>query len=350
MRYEDKFKSIFYGVVDIVTLTDNDYNILMVNRAFEKLLEMSADECIGEKCYKIISKRETPCEDCPLCTQTGDEDTKSVLKTIGQDNVSITRHPIYDQHGIIKGIFEIGHIITKRLKMEREVRHQGRLKIMGELVSSIVHEIKNPLAGIGLMTVSIMERLDKDMLIYHDLESILQEVQRLEKFLKNLTNFSKPDIFKVQKSDIHTIIDNTLKLMKSRMKSGKINIRKKYDLNIPNISIGSSEMKQVFFNILLNSIAAMPGGGEIIITTSILIEKIYGNIQKYLQIIIQDNGVGIKKEYQSKIFDPFFSKSLKGTGLGLSIVYKIMEIHRGSITVKSKEGEGTTVILTIPFN
>ena len=342
---------MFYGVIDIVSLIDNDYNILMVNQAFEDLLTKPEESCIGKKCYKIIRNRKTPCEDCPMFyTKTDNNKAEELLVPIGKDEILLRRHPIYNEGGKTSGVFEIGRIVTKEKKMERELRHQGRLKIMGELISSIIHEIKNPLAGIGLMTISIMERLNKDDEINKDLGSILHEVQRLEKFIKDLMNFSKPNIFQFEKLNIHKLIDNNLNLLKSKIKLGNIKIRKKYNLNIPNIKIDSSKIKQVFFNIFLNSIIAIPNGGEIIISTSIYKKEVNEIKNDYLQIIIKDNGVGIKDEDLPKIFDPFFSKSPKGTGLGLSIVYKIIEYHNGTIFIKSQEGKGTTVKILIPFN
>ncbi|MGA1825330.1 MAG: two-component system sensor histidine kinase NtrB [bacterium] len=351
MQQKDKFNSMFHGVFDIVSIIDPEYNILMVNRAYEKLLGKFAAECIDRKCYAVMRNRDTPCQDCPILqTRLRHEDTDNLLVSIGDDTVSLTRHPIYNDKGEIKGILEIGRVVTRELKMEEELRHHGRLKILGELSSSIVHEIKNPLAGIGLMTISIMERLKEKNSIHKDLGNVLQEIQRLEKLLENLMNFAKPSAFKLTDTDIHTIIDSTLRLLNKKFKVGKINVKEIFASNIPQIPIDSAKMKQVFFNILLNSIEAMPTGGEITITTTILPEEdAQHNEKKQLQILIHDTGIGIKEEYLSSIFDPFFSKSLHGVGLGLSIAYKIIELHHGCITAQSHEGAGTSIKICIPL-
>ena len=350
MGYKHKFKGIFYGVADIVSLIDTDYNILMVNKAYEKLLAKSVAECIGSKCYLLMRNRQTRCEDCPMVNSTiirNDSADKSLI-SIGNDDVSITRHPIYNDQGKLQGVFEIGRIVTMELKMQKELQDQGRLKIMGELASSIVHEIKNPLAGIGLMTISVMERSNQESVIYNDLESILQEVHRLENLLENLMNFAKPSPFILKKADIHQPIDITLKLLNKKVNAAKIRIKKIYDQQISHVLIDSSKMQQVFFNIFLNSIAAMSNGGEITIKTSTLSEDDSGQ-KKWVQIVVQDNGVGIKKDDSPHIFDPFFSKSSQGTGLGLSIVFRIIQLHNGLITIQSREGKGTTVKISIPL-
>ena len=349
METKDRFKGIFQGVVDIVALTDNKHNILMVNRAFEKLFKKSAHKCIGQKCHVIIRKKKTVCIDCPVEKKIGNNIYDKLLIPVGSDNVSITRHPIYNDQGALQGTFVIGRIVTGELKMQQELQHQGRLKIMGELASSIVHEIKNPLAGIGLMTLSIMERLKQKDSIYFDLESISHEVQRLEHMLEGLTNFAKPSLFKLKKTYIHHFIDITIKLLNKKLSAGKIKVNKIYDSKVP-ILIDPSKMQQVFFNILLNSITAMPNGGEININTSIFREKIAEDIKnEWVRITVQDTGVGINEEDLPYIYDPFFSKSSKGTGLGLSNVYRIIELHNGSINIQSQEGVGTTVKMYIPI-
>jgi signal transduction histidine kinase len=353
MKYEDRFKGIFYGVADIVSLIDVNYDIMMVNKAYEKLLCRPADDCVGSKCYTIIRSRECPCEDCPILKTINRENgiDPKLLITIGSDKVSLTRHPIYDDQGVLLGVFEIGRIVTRELKMELELQHHERLKIMGELAASISHEIKNPLAGIGLMTVSLMERLNQKDSIYQDLGSILQEVQRLEKLLEGLMDFAGPGPFILKMSNIHHPIDTTLKLLDEKLKSGKIRVKKIYNLKLPKVLIDSSKMQQVFFNLFLNSITAMPNGGDLIITTDILPQKIKkSTISKGVQVTIQDNGVGIKEEDLTHIFDPFFSKGSQGTGLGLSIVSRIIELHNGSIKVQSEEGSGTTVRVYIPLD
>ncbi|MGA1870772.1 MAG: two-component system sensor histidine kinase NtrB [bacterium] len=352
MKDKDRFFGMFHGVFDIVSITDTDYNILMVNKAYEKLLNKTEEECIDHKCYKIIRNRETPCEDCPIVTfQEERKPSESLLISIGDEKVSLTRHPIYNDRGEIKGIFEIGRIVTRELKMQQALQHQGRLKILGELASSIVHEIKNPLAGIGLMTISLMERLHQEHAIYSDLEGILSEIQRLEKLLVNLSNFAKPSPFVLKKTNIHSLIDNTLKLLSKKCEEKKIRIRKSYYTKVAKVRIDSSKMKQVFFNIFLNAITAVPNSGEITITTDLVPTEASENMTKeHIRIAIHDNGIGIKEEDQPHIFDPFFSKSFKGTGLGLSIVFRIIELHHGLITVQSKEGIGTTVTICIPIN
>ncbi|MGA1790523.1 MAG: two-component system sensor histidine kinase NtrB [bacterium] len=355
MPYRERFRSVFQGVVDIISLTDTDYNILMVNTAYERLIQRPAKECIGQKCYSVLRGREKPCNDCPIihnCEAYRDE--SELLVPIGDEKVSIRRHPVYDNTGKVIGIFEIGRIITKELMMQQELQHQGRLKIMGELATSIVHEIKNPLVGIGLMAASIMERMQqrktKDE-IYEDVEGILYEVKRLEKLLETLLDFGKPQIFLTQKADIHSIINTTLKLMEKKCNAAGISIKRIFNLKTPKIQVDFSKMQQVFLNILLNAVDAMPEGGEILIKTDISKRAGADEGEKdFIQIVIKDNGIGIKKEYLPYIFDPFYSKSSGRTGLGLSIVSRIIELHNGLITLKSEEGQGTIVEIYLPVD
>ncbi|MGA1790667.1 MAG: two-component system sensor histidine kinase NtrB [bacterium] len=354
MAYKSRFKSIFHGVVDIISLIDTDYNILMVNEAYERLLKKTSDECIGEKCYSIIRHRETPCEDCPILDfKKMHGDTGNIIISIGNDNVSISRHPVFDNNGKFIGVFEIGRIITKELKMEQELQHHGRLKLMGKLAASIVHEIKNPLVGIGLMAISIKNRLKETEIkddIHEDMESIIHEVQRLERLLENLMDFGKPSIFLTKKEDIHHPINETLKLLNKKLKPAGIKVHKVFDREIPLVMIDLSKIQQVFLNIFLNAVDAMQGGGEITIKTGRFQEDIEEDVtEHWVEVTIQDNGTGIKEEYLPYIFDPFYSKSHRKTGLGLSVVSRIIDLHCGRIKIQSREGQGTKVKIYLPI-
>lgn len=354
MAYKSRFKSIFHGVVDIISLIDTNYNILMVNEAYERLLKKTSEECIGKKCYSIIRHRESPCEDCPILdSKKKYGDNGNIVISIGNDNVSISRHPVFDNKGKLIGVFEIGRIITKELKMERELQHQGRLKMMGELAASIVHEIKNPLVGIGLMTISIKNRLKETEInndIQEDMESVIHEVQRLEKLLENLMDFGKPSIFLTKKEDIHHPINETLKLLDKKLNPAGIKVNKIFDPEIPQVMIDLSKIQQVFLNIFLNAVDAMQGGGEITIKTGLFQEDIEEDITRnWVEVTIQDNGTGIKEEYLPYIFDPFYSKSRRKTGLGLSVVSRIIDLHHGRIKITSQEGQGTTVRIYLPI-
>jgi signal transduction histidine kinase len=113
--------------------------------------------------------------------------------------------------------------------------------------------------------------------------------------------------------------------------------------------IDVSKIQQVFLNILLNAIDAMSEGGNIIIQTDVIQEKTEDHIiQNWVQIIIQDSGIGIKEEDMPYLFEPFYSKSSERTGLGLSIVLGLIELHNGKIKIDSQEGKGTTVTIHLP--
>ena len=122
-------------------------------------------------------------------------------------------------------------------------------------------------------------------------------------------------------------------------------------MDIPKIQVDASKIQQVFLNVLLNAMDAMPEGGEILIKTDLSKRKAEDVGEKdFIQIVIQDNGTGIKKEYLRNIFDPFFSKSSGRTGLGLSIVSRIIELHNGYINLDSQEGKGTIVNIYLPVD
>jgi len=182
------------------------------------------------------------------------------------------------------------------------------------------------------------------------MEGVIHEVQRLEKLLGNMMDFGKPKVFRTKREDIHYPINETLKLLNKELRSGKITIEKFFNPEVPPILIDVSKMEQVFLNILLNAIDAMPEGGNIIIKTDIIKEEIEDNITKnWVQIAIQDSGIGIKGQDMPYLFEPFYSKSSERTGLGLSIVLGLIELHNGKIKIDSQEGKGAIVTISLPF-
>jgi len=350
--YRSRFKSVFHGVIDIISIIDTDYTVLMVNNAYERLFNKPSDECIGQKCYALLRNRREPCGDCPILSEgKANSIDRALLISVGHERVSLSRHPVYDDNGDVAGVVEIGKIVTNQLRMERELQHHSRLKIMGELATSIVHEIKNPLVGIGLMAASILERMknrEVEEEMHSDVESILHEVKRLERLLEDLMDFGKPKVFITKAEDIHEPINISLKLLRKKFISRGITIERMFDSTIPPIQIDTSKMQQVFLNIILNAIDAMPKGGSITIKTGIFLEE--ESQRRFARISIQDTGIGIKEEYLPRIFDPFYSQSPRKTGLGLSIVTRILDLHDGFIDIRSQEGKGTTVLIYLPID
>ena len=226
---------------------------------------------------------------------------------------------------------------------EGELIKANKLSALGELASSIAHEIKNPLISIQGFARRIGTTEDRDKLEKYA-KFIEQEADRLTQVLTKLLGFSRMDEPKKDFLNMNDIVDDTVLFMEhhlTRFKNVEIAVEKEPDL--PLVQVDRIHVQQTVVNILMNAAQAMPGGGKILIKT--------GRGNQYVFISITDTGVGIKEEDLEKIFEPFFTTKEKeqGTGLGLSLCKRLIEANAGKIEVESKVGEGTTFTIMIPI-
>ena len=240
-------------------------------------------------------------------------------------------------------------------KQEAEQYHQeliqraDRMASIGELASGIAHEIRNPLAGIQGAIQILADGFPKEDPRTQVTDEIQKQIYKLERLVKDLLNYTKPIPVNFLSTDINELINKVLSFfVTQRGKSDGFKIEKKFS-PLPKTLIDPNSMEQAFLNIILNAQKAMPKGGNFTVSTALLpSRKDDGKEIQEVQVIFEDNGVGISKENLPKIFNPFFSTRSDGTGLGLSITRNIVEQHGGKIEVESQVNVGTKFIITLP--
>ena len=244
-------------------------------------------------------------------------------------------------------IVEAFNRMIKELELRQEQLLQERkLAAVGTLTSGIAHELNNPLNNISLTVESLIEELDelnKEESI-EMLHEVLGEVERASSVVKNLLEFSrrkKSQAFEL--IDLADIIDATIRLVQNQLTLSNIRLKKHIPENIPKINGNSDSLKQVFVNLFLNAIQAMPEGGSLTVVVS-------QDARGFVSVQVADTGVGIPQDVMDRIFDPFYTTKPVGigTGLGLSIVYGIVKKHGGHIEVQSEQGKGTTFTVFLP--
>lgn len=231
---------------------------------------------------------------------------------------------------------------TKMKEMERNIALKERLVSLGKLASGVAHEIRNPLNAISLS----VQRLKREFLpekekqeeYYNFLDIVKGELTRVNRIVEDFLHSTKAQE-PYHKTNLYTLLDEVVVLLKEKAKSRNVEILNTVDHHIA-IDCQTERLKQAFHNIILNGIEAIQTKGSI----KILAEE-HNNI---VYIYIQDSGVGIKEKELPNIFEYYYTTKDKGIGLGLPISYMIVRDHGGDITVKSKEGHGTTFIISLP--
>ncbi len=254
----------------------------------------------------------------------------------------------------IKELGEVYIVLNEKLKslrnkderikgFEAELVRANKLSALGELASSIAHEIKNPLISIQGFAKRISKTKDMDKIDQYA-RLVDKEAERLTNVLMKLLDFSRMDEPKKERLDLGEIVDDTVLFMEhhlTRFKNvGVIVEREKKPVHVEADKI---HIQQTLVNIINNAAQAMPGGGTIRIKSGI--ETGQGHIS------VSDEGEGISEEILNKIFEPFFTTKPRGegTGLGLSISKKLIEANNGKIEIATKIGRGTTFKLLFPL-
>ncbi|HUV51243.1 MAG TPA: ATP-binding protein [Anaerolineae bacterium] len=230
----------------------------------------------------------------------------------------------------------------ERLRLKEQLTKARHLSSLGEMVAGVSHEIRNPLGIIR----SSADLLKKKMNHFDPSSTIpdiiLEESDRLNNIITDFLNFAKPKMPNLVPCHVEEVLDRNITFLEPQIKKQGYIIKKHYDNNLPKIMADSAMLYQAFLNILINSMQAMPGGGEIDIQLTSKDDSV--------TITFEDQGEGMPEDVMEKIWEPFFTTKEKGTGLGLGIVKNIIEMHEGSIRIDNKPAHGACVRIELPVH
>ncbi len=310
--------------------TDADGRIYLFNSAAEKITGLSREEVALKGINTVF-----PFLPLPLLTgrHEGRINTPENEKYIGM-NISTYRN----SEGRVVGYIGTFQDVTAIIRMEEEIKRKEKLAAIGQLSSSIAHELRNPLASIKSSFEMLREGHLPSETRQRLMEIAINEMDRLNKIVTDFLTYSNPKPPEHGRFNISRLVDELFE-MQMTINEG-IQFQKEIEEDIK-IVADQQKIRQLMWNLLLNAIDAVSGKEG----------RIYVSLKKTnagVEIRVRDNGRGIKKEDMDKIFYPFYSTKEKGTGLGLAIAYRIVEEHGGRIDVNSEEGSGAEFVITIP--
>ena len=231
---------------------------------------------------------------------------------------------------------------TRQLERSQEQLVQAeKVAATGRLAASIAHEINNPLQAIhNCLHLVTHRKLEPERAAYY-LNMAQEEVQRLIAIVQRTLDFYRPSKGREVLTDINHVIESVLALANKRLDHGKVQVRRRLSSDLPKLQTVADQLTQVFLNLIVNAVEAMPEGGELTVAT--LCDE------SQVRVRVSDTGPGLNPEEAKKIFEPFYTTKRSGTGLGLAVSYGIIRRHGGEIAVESAPGCGATFVVSLPI-
>jgi hypothetical protein len=237
-----------------------------------------------------------------------------------------------------------------------QMERASKLASIGEIVSGIAHEIKNPLTGISCAIQVLNAEYADDSHKKAVVSEILNQVKRLDRTVKDLLNYARAKPPQIVLTNVRNVLDKALFFVYPEARKQNVEISMKYECEPCDILIDPDQIQQVCLNLMINAVQAMSSGGTLTITARTIGGEEFSNVtgrsqgaDRALAISFEDTGKGIPPEDIPHIFEPFFTRKTQGTGLGLSISHKIAQDHGGDIIVRSRVGVSSTFTLYLPF-
>jgi PAS domain S-box-containing protein len=346
---EKRLSTLINSMVDFVNFKDGEGRWIQSNDFGLKLFQLENVDYHGKKDSELAQYTDFYAEALQNC-EVSDEETwergtitrceEVVPLPDGSSKIFDTiKVPLFHEDGSREGLVIIGRDITTLRQTEERLNRTEKLSVVGELSASVAHEIRNPLTSLKGF-VQLLQMEDNKHQDYYQI--MLDELNRINHIVGELLLLAKPQHLQYTKLAIQKILRDVISLLGVEATLYNVQIESNFPKGDLIIECEPNQLKQLFINLIKNSIEASKNGGTIWISLE-QIEK------SQVSIMVKDNGCGISKERLEKIGEPFYSSKEKGTGLGLTVSYKIVQSHKGTIHFDSELDYGTTVNIILPI-
>ncbi|MHB8519656.1 MAG: sensor histidine kinase [Limisphaerales bacterium] len=287
-------------------------------------------------------------------TLPGCEDASASLRSVvGQRIFQVTTAPLLGVNHTISQVVQLAQDVTEQKQTQVQMIRAGQLAAVGELAGQVAHEVNNPIAIISAKASLLLSDHQNGMpvKIAQELGKILELAQRVARIAQGLLSYCRPSPRAKIIMDVRAPIRKSLSMVEQHAQTLGVAIEDHLPASLPGVRANAGELEQVFLNLFLNALDAMPKGGRLIVSVpSTPVRCPEG--KSGLAISVEDTGVGIGEAIRNRIFEPFFTtkEAGRGTGLGLSICQGLVRSHGGEITVDSQPGRGTRFTVNLPVD
>ncbi|MEC0232500.1 PAS domain S-box protein [Paenibacillus alba] len=340
---KELLESFINNTTDAICVLDLHSCVISVNAAYEHIFGWNQDELLGQTLpiYPefLEEQRKEIYEMLKAGKQISGLETVRLRKDGQLVHVSVTKTPRKNEKGEIIGFAGITRDITERKRTEELLRKSDKLSVAGQLAAGLAHEIRNPLTSLR----GFLQLLQNDMKgKQHYFDIMLSELDRINFIVSEFLVIAKPEAIHYKKSDLKEILQTVIALLDTQAVLCDVELILEFESEIPELICSEMHLKQLFINLVKNAMEAIPKDGQIKLTVSIQESDL-------IRIRTVDNGCGIPEERLKQLGEPFYTTKEKGTGLGLMMCFKIVEAHKGTMTIQSQLGEGTIIDVFLPL-
>ncbi len=343
---KENLDQIMTNLEDGILLFTRDARAVLVSDSVERFLGLRRNQVLGAEIHEVFDRTTRLGATVRDAFDAGVSIVQEEITTETGRRVQISLDFIHDDHLSDRrqtlGALLTLHDLESVREIESELELSRRLAAIGRLTSGVGHEVKNPINAIVVHLELLRNKLDgSDERAMRHLEIIQSEIQRLDRVVQTLVDFSRPVELQLKEQDLRSVVSSVLQLASAELETRSVRV---YSLLPPNpvvANIDSDLMKQALLNIVLNGGQAMADGGalEVRLTAD----------SRMASITVRDEGEGIPDDVRPKIFDLYFTTKKEGSGIGLAMAYRILQLHNGEIDVQSQPGIGTTFVLHLPI-
>lgn len=345
---EKRLSTLINSMVDFVNFKDGEGRWIQANDFGLKLFQLEHVDYRGKKDSELAQYTEFYADALNYC-EISDEETWQNRKVTRCEEViplpngtskifDTIKVPLFHKDGSREGLVIIGRDITSLRQAEERLSRTEKLSVVGELSASVAHEIRNPLTSLKGFVQLLLKEDSKHQFYYQIMHD---ELDRINHIVGELLLLAKPQLLKYSTVSIKKILNDVVSLVGVEASLYNVQIEEDYPKNEILLECEPNQIKQLFINIIKNSIEASNSGGLV----KVGLEKLEDH---QICITIKDEGCGISKDRLEKLGEPFYSSKEKGTGLGLTVSYKIVQSHKGKIQFDSEKDVGTTVTIVLP--
>lgn len=341
-------KAHLQGVVDQledgIIFLNPERHVLFFNRAAETVVGLSLEQTVGLPIHEVLDPAHPLLlfVDQVLSGGAGIRNATVALPQAGRDKEFLVSAFHMEDARRVMGVAILLKDLESIKTVQSLVSYSAKLAALGRLTSGVAHEVKNPLNAMMIHVELLKERLeDAGTDVRQSLEVIGSEIRRLDRVVQGFLKFMRPQELTLKPVDLNGMLQSVGALLEAESQSHGVRFVLDLDAGTPSVSADEELLRQAFINILQNAVQAMPQGGAVRIRTR-------PEGLDWVRVVVTDQGVGIAPEDLDKIFKLYYTSKPGGSGIGLSVVYRILQLHDGTIEAKSQPGRGTAMIVRLP--